>query len=238
LAGRSLRQLLVQDLGHEEPTILLTNQRHAPAKALLTRYAQRMLIENALSDAGRFFHIDALSSAVGLKVDFDMALLVLASGLYRLLAQRMRGYAVTMGPVTSSSAVNSSATNPACNSCSAACSPCSHLTAPLCDSRRRPRTRLPTVSRRKGPGSSLVHFLCMIFRIMLSASTRTSFLFASIQSCSLAFVLFELPNNEPRSSRASPTVSSRIQRTDIPACATIWASMKVNRSDWSIQTSV
>jgi hypothetical protein len=29
---------------------------------------------------------------VGLKVDFDMALLVLASGLYRLVAQRMRGY--------------------------------------------------------------------------------------------------------------------------------------------------
>jgi hypothetical protein len=30
---------------------------------------------------------------VGLKVDFDMALLVRASGLYRLIAQRMRGYA-------------------------------------------------------------------------------------------------------------------------------------------------
>ncbi|HOX60229.1 MAG TPA: hypothetical protein PLC99_25410 [Verrucomicrobiota bacterium] len=92
LAGRSFRQLFIQDLGHDEPTILLTNQRHAPDKALITRYAQRMLIENALSDAVRFFHIDALSSAVGLKVDFDMALLVLASGLYRLLAQRMRGY--------------------------------------------------------------------------------------------------------------------------------------------------
>jgi hypothetical protein len=36
--------------------------------------------------------MDALSSAVGLKVDFDMALLVIASKLYRLLAQRMRGY--------------------------------------------------------------------------------------------------------------------------------------------------
>jgi hypothetical protein len=93
LAGRSLRQIFVQDLGHDEPTILLTNQRHIPAKALLTRYAQRMLIENALSDAVRFFHIDALSSVVGLKVDFDMAMLVLASGLYRLIAQRMRGYA-------------------------------------------------------------------------------------------------------------------------------------------------
>jgi len=93
LAGCPLRQFFVQDLGHEDPTILLTNQRHASPKALLTRYAQRMLIENALSDAVRFFHLDALSSAVGLKVDFDMALLVLASGLYRLLAQRMRGYA-------------------------------------------------------------------------------------------------------------------------------------------------
>ena len=62
------------------------------AHGKLTRYAQRMLIENALSDAVRFFHIDALSSVVGLKVDFDMALLVVASGLYRLIAERMRGY--------------------------------------------------------------------------------------------------------------------------------------------------
>jgi hypothetical protein len=38
-----------------------------------------MLIENALADAVRFFHMDALSSAVGRKVDCDMALLVLAS---------------------------------------------------------------------------------------------------------------------------------------------------------------
>jgi hypothetical protein len=52
-----------------------------------------MLIENALSDAVRFFHMNALSSAVGLKVDLDMALLVIASGLYRIVASRMRGYA-------------------------------------------------------------------------------------------------------------------------------------------------
>jgi len=93
LAGATFRQLFVLDLGHEEPTILLTNDRHTTQAKLITRYAQRMLIENALSDAVRFFHMDALSSAVGLKVDFDMALLVIASGLYRLLAQRMRGYA-------------------------------------------------------------------------------------------------------------------------------------------------
>jgi hypothetical protein len=92
LLGHPFRQIYVLDLGHADPTVLLTNEQRSPAK-LLTRYAQRMLIENAISDAVRFFHMDALSSAVGLKVDFDMALLVIASGLYRRLAHRMRGYA-------------------------------------------------------------------------------------------------------------------------------------------------
>jgi hypothetical protein len=91
LAGAELRQIFVQDLGHDQPTILLTNDRSTAPK-LITRYAQRMLIENALSDAVRFFHMDALSSSVGLKVDFDMTLLVIASTLYRLLAKQMRGY--------------------------------------------------------------------------------------------------------------------------------------------------
>jgi len=93
VAGKMFRQLFIQDLGHDEPTILLTNDRRSALPALITRYAQRMLIENALSDAVRFFHMNALSSTVGLKVDFDMTLLVIASGLYRLLARRMRGYA-------------------------------------------------------------------------------------------------------------------------------------------------
>lgn len=92
LGGVELRQLAVEDLGHEEPTILLTNQMTTTPKKLITRYAQRMLIENALSDAVRFFHMNALSSSVALKVDFDLALLVIASGLYRMLAARMRGY--------------------------------------------------------------------------------------------------------------------------------------------------
>ena len=89
---RTFRQLFIKDLGHDEPTILLTNDTKSTTKNIIARYAKRMLIENALSDAVRFFHIDALSSSVGLKIDFDMALLVIASGLYRLMARRMRGY--------------------------------------------------------------------------------------------------------------------------------------------------
>ena len=88
---RIYRQFFIKNLGHEEPTILLTNDTDATARQLVARYAKRMLIENALADAVRFFHSDALSSSVGFKVDFDMALLVLASGLYRLMARRMRG---------------------------------------------------------------------------------------------------------------------------------------------------
>jgi len=84
-----LRQLTVMELGHEEPTVLLTNHRKLGPVQLVTRYAQRMLIENGISEAVQFFHIDALSSMVGMKVDFDMQLTLMASSLYRMMAQRI-----------------------------------------------------------------------------------------------------------------------------------------------------
>jgi Transposase DDE domain len=85
----SLRQMTVVDLGHEEPTILLTNNDAITPTALVTRYAQRMLIENGIAEAVQFFHLDALSSMVGLKVDFDLQITLMASTLYRLLAERI-----------------------------------------------------------------------------------------------------------------------------------------------------
>jgi hypothetical protein len=89
-----LRQVTVIELGHEEPTVLLTNDHKATCPALVTRYAQRMLIENGISDAIQFFHLDALSSMVGLKVDFDLQITLMASTLYRLMAERIgREYA-------------------------------------------------------------------------------------------------------------------------------------------------
>jgi hypothetical protein len=89
----SLRQLIVTDLGHEEPTLLLTNYlRRAPAQ-LVGRYARRMLIENNIEDGIDFFHMDALSSAVAMKVNCDLQLTLMASSLYRLLACRIgNGY--------------------------------------------------------------------------------------------------------------------------------------------------
>lgn len=55
----------MRDLGQEEPTIPLANDRRAPDAKFLTRYIQRMFIENTLPKAVSFFHPDALSSAVG-----------------------------------------------------------------------------------------------------------------------------------------------------------------------------
>ncbi|HDL86115.1 MAG TPA: hypothetical protein ENH11_07315 [Candidatus Acetothermia bacterium] len=84
-----LRQVSIIELGHEEPTILLTNNFTIGCSALVTRYAQRMLIENGISEAIQFFHLDALSSMVGLKVDFDLQLTLMASSLYRLMAAKI-----------------------------------------------------------------------------------------------------------------------------------------------------
>ncbi len=85
----SIRQLTITDLGHEEPTLLLTNQLRAALPGLVGRYAQRMVIENSIADGIDFFHMDALSSAVAMKVDCDLQLTLMASSLYRLFGARV-----------------------------------------------------------------------------------------------------------------------------------------------------
>jgi hypothetical protein len=82
-----IRQIAIMDLGHEQPTLLLTNQLRRSAATLIQRYARRMLIENNIEDSVNFFHMDALSSAVALKVNCDVQLTLMASSLYRYLGQ-------------------------------------------------------------------------------------------------------------------------------------------------------
>jgi len=90
---KPIRQLVITDLGHEEPTFLLTNQLRRSAAKLIGRYARRMIIENNIQDSIDFFHMDALSSAVPMKVDCDLQLTLIASSLYRLLGVQIgQGY--------------------------------------------------------------------------------------------------------------------------------------------------
>jgi hypothetical protein len=88
-----LREVIIDDLGHEEPTFLVTNQLHRTPVKLIERYAQRMIIENRIADGIDFFHMDALSSVVAMKVNCDLQLTLMASSLYRLLGTEIgQGY--------------------------------------------------------------------------------------------------------------------------------------------------
>ncbi len=88
-----IRQLVINDLGHEEPIFLLTNQLTQSAPKLVQRYAKRMIIENRIEDSIDFFHMDALSSAVAMKVNLDVQFTLMASSLYRLMALKIgNGY--------------------------------------------------------------------------------------------------------------------------------------------------
>lgn len=89
IAGRVFRQLAVQGLGREHPTLILTNQRQLTPKQLIERYGKRWGIENQLAEQIRAFHLDSLCSQVPLAVDFDIALTILADIIYRRFARTL-----------------------------------------------------------------------------------------------------------------------------------------------------
>jgi len=89
----TLRQLAVTGLGHDEPTILVTNDTATTAKKIIETYARRMNIEQRLAEAIRSFGLDALAGAVPLNVDLDVVLSVLAHTVCAALRRRLPGYA-------------------------------------------------------------------------------------------------------------------------------------------------
>jgi hypothetical protein len=90
----SVRQLVIQGLGHEKPTFLLTNDlpRPLPAREVIMEYAHRNLVEHNLGEKITFFHMDCLTSEVRLNVDFNLALTVAAHLVYQSFAQRLKGF--------------------------------------------------------------------------------------------------------------------------------------------------
>lgn len=87
-----IRQLAVDGLGHEEPTLFLSNNSEETARNVIIRYAGRNRVEDGLGSAVNFFHLDCLASEVRLNVDLDTAMTVLANGCYRWLGRQLRGF--------------------------------------------------------------------------------------------------------------------------------------------------
>jgi hypothetical protein len=87
-----IRQLAVEGLGHQKPTLFLSNHFEETARNLIIRYAGRNGVEDGLGISVNFFHLDCLASEVRLNVDLDAAMTVLANGCYRWLGKQLRGY--------------------------------------------------------------------------------------------------------------------------------------------------
>ena len=87
-----IRQLAVDGLGREQPTLFVSNNLAETARCLIIRYAGRNAVEDGLGTSVNFFHLDCLSSEVRLNVDLDAVLTVLANGCYRWLARRLHGF--------------------------------------------------------------------------------------------------------------------------------------------------
>ena len=88
----TIRQVAVDGLGREHPTLFLSNNVAETARRLIIRYAGRNAVEDGLGTSVNFFHLDCLASEVRLNVDLDVALTVLAHGCYRWLARGLKGY--------------------------------------------------------------------------------------------------------------------------------------------------
>jgi hypothetical protein len=89
---RPIRQLAVTGLGHDQPTLLITNRPALPARQVIQSYARRMNIEQRLAEAISSFSLDALAGAVPLNVDLDVVLSVLAHTICAALRRRLPGY--------------------------------------------------------------------------------------------------------------------------------------------------
>lgn len=87
-----LRQVVVKGNGHEKPAFLITNDLDLPVELLVGNYARRWRVENGIAEAVKFFHLNALSSPILIKVHFDVVMTMIADTLYSRLAQHLRGF--------------------------------------------------------------------------------------------------------------------------------------------------
>jgi hypothetical protein len=87
-----IRQVIVRGHGREKPTFLISNDLNAPVELLVGNYSRRWRVENGIAEAVKFFHLNALSSPILVKVHFDVVMTMMADTLYSMLAQKLRGF--------------------------------------------------------------------------------------------------------------------------------------------------
>jgi transposase len=89
-----LRQVIVRGNGHEKPAFLISNDFDTPSELMVGNYARRWRVENVISEAVKFFNLNALSSPILVKVHFDVIMTMIADTLYTMLTQKLRGFEI------------------------------------------------------------------------------------------------------------------------------------------------
>lgn len=89
---KEIRQIVIRGNGREEPAFLITNDFDLPTELAVGDYSRRWRVENGLAEAVKFFHLNALSSSILVKVHFDVAMTAIADTLYSMLAKHLRGF--------------------------------------------------------------------------------------------------------------------------------------------------
>ena len=87
-----IRQIIVTGTGRELPMVLLTNDKESTIKKIITTYTHRWLIELNIGENVDFFNLNALSSPIVVKVNFDIAMTLIANTLYKLLVREIRKF--------------------------------------------------------------------------------------------------------------------------------------------------
>lgn len=85
-----LRQIVVTGTGRKQPMLIITNDFETPPKEIIETYALRWLIENNIQENVDFFSLNALSSPIIVKVDFDISITLIANTLYKILAGQFK----------------------------------------------------------------------------------------------------------------------------------------------------
>ena len=88
----SLRQVVMRGNGHSRPAFLISNDKDSPVERIASDYARRWRVENVISEAVKFFNLNALSSPILTKVHFDVIMTMVADTLYSMLAGKLRGF--------------------------------------------------------------------------------------------------------------------------------------------------
>lgn len=87
-----IRQLIVLGTGRDFPMVVITNDLVSSEKEVLTIYSHRWRIENNIQQNVDFFNLNALSSPVVVKVDFDIGMTLVANTLYKFMAGEIRRF--------------------------------------------------------------------------------------------------------------------------------------------------